>query len=44
MEPMIETTQSILDERGESMLPKLLAAARALRRSALRHLRLHGVL
>jgi citrate lyase beta subunit len=28
MEPMIETTQSILDERGESMLPKLLAAAR----------------
>src|SRR6266851_5571536 len=28
MEPMIETTQSILDDRGESMLPKLLAAAR----------------
>src|SRR5438105_3850246 len=28
MEPMIETTQSILDETGESMLPKLLAAAR----------------
>ena len=28
MEPMIETTQSILDESGESMLPKLLAAAR----------------
>jgi citrate lyase beta subunit len=27
MEPMIETTQSILDENGESMLPKLLAAA-----------------
>jgi citrate lyase beta subunit len=28
MEPMIETTQSILDARGESTLPKLLAAAR----------------
>src|SRR5881397_3949736 len=28
MESMIETTQSILDENGESMLPKLLAAAR----------------
>src|SRR5207244_1261358 len=28
MESMIETTQSILDEHGESMLPKLLAAAR----------------
>ena len=28
MEPMIETTQSILDESGESMLPKLLTAAR----------------
>ena len=28
MEPMIETTQSIRDERGESMLPKLLSAAR----------------
>src|SRR5438552_6641324 len=28
MEPMIETTQSILDERGESTLPKLLTAAR----------------
>ena len=28
MEPMIETTQSILDQAGESMLPKLLRAAR----------------
>jgi len=28
MESMIETPQSILDENGESMLPKLLAAAR----------------
>ncbi len=28
MEPMIETTQAILDSGGESMLPKLLAAAR----------------
>ena len=28
MEPMIETTQSILDERGESTLPKILSAAR----------------
>jgi citrate lyase beta subunit len=28
MEPMIETTQSILDSNGESTLPKLLAAAR----------------
>jgi citrate lyase beta subunit len=28
MESMIETTQSILDENGESMLPKLLVAAR----------------
>jgi citrate lyase beta subunit len=28
MEPMIETTQSILDQTGESMLPKLLRAAR----------------
>src|SRR5437868_10222115 len=28
MEPMIETTQSILDAAGESTLPKLLAAAR----------------
>src|SRR5438309_1025584 len=28
MEPMIETTQAILDSGGESMLPKLLVAAR----------------
>ena len=28
MEPMIETTQSILDANGESTLPKLLSAAR----------------
>ena len=44
IELMVETTQSILDERGAVALPRLVAAAtRARRRRALRHLRLHRV-
>ena len=44
-EMMIETTQAILNERGESSLPRFLdASGGPLHRRAFRHLRLHGEL